>query len=525
MDKQAVRIEEKVHSYIRSNHMLDDCRHIVVGVSGGADSVCLLLMLCDYVKKHKMDICIHAVHVNHMIRQEAADDENFTRKLCESVGVDCYAAHIDCIGIAREKGLTVEEAGRLERYRIFDEIAKKYKDDGGVMIAVAHHMNDQAETVLMNMARGTSLKGVRGIVPVRDNICRPLLCITRGQIESVLSAKDQPYVTDVTNFDNDYTRNAIRNVILPYMCEHINPKAVENISSMAVNIREAEEYMDRQADRLYSECVSEKDDTIRMSVSVLKSADMVLVKSVIYRCLVELAGRAKDIYSVNVSDIAALMDMQTGRTIHSVYGIYAIREYDDIVLRKRQEKSCIQGKDGSNADNVGSGKELYDKNVCEYDVEVDISALSSSITVNIGKNIYIPGEGGKYAESITFLLVDKKTLSTDEKNTPDNAKICVNKSNNGYAKYYDYDKINKLLNVRFRKPQDDIVVSKTGNVKKLKKELVDRKIPSSYRQEILLVCDNNHVLWACGVRRSESCLVDDTTSRVLEILINVKERN
>ena len=283
--------------------------------------------------------------------------------------------------------------------------------------------------------------------------------------------------------------------------------------------------MDRQADRLYSECVSEKDDTIRMSVSVLKSADMVLVKRVIYRCLVELAGRAKDIYSVNVSDIAALMDMQTGRTIHSVYGIYAIREYDDIVLRKRQDKPCIQGKDGSNADNVGSGKELYDKNVCEYDVEVDISALSSSITVNIGKNIYIPGEGGKYAESITFLLVDKKTLSTDKKNTPDNAKICVNKSNNGYAKYYDYDKINKLLNVRFRKPQDDIVVSKTGNVKKLKKELVDRKIPSSYRQEILLVCDNNHVLWACGVRRSESCLVDDTTSRVLEILINVKERN
>lgn len=150
-----------------------------------------------------------AVHVNHMIRQEAADDENFTRKLCESVGVDCYAAHIDLHRHSQGKnGLTVEEAGRLERYRIFDEIAKKYKDDGRVMIAVAHHMNDQAETVLMNMARGTSLKGVRGIVPVRDNICRPLLCITRGQIESVLSAKDQPYVTDVTNFDNDYTRNA-----------------------------------------------------------------------------------------------------------------------------------------------------------------------------------------------------------------------------------------------------------------------------------------------------------------------------
>ena len=127
--------------------------------------------------------------------------------------------HIDCVGIARKNNLTVEEAGRLERYRIFNEIAKKYAYDGKSMISVAHHMNDQAETVIMNMARGTSLKGVRGIVPVRDNICRPLLCITRSQIEGYLTAREQSYVTDITNYDNDYTRNAIRNVILPYMCE------------------------------------------------------------------------------------------------------------------------------------------------------------------------------------------------------------------------------------------------------------------------------------------------------------------
>ena len=119
-------------------------------------------------------------------------------------------------------------------------------------------------------------------------------------------------------------------------------------------------------------------------------------------------GGAKDIYSVNVSDIAALMDMQTGRIIHSVYGIYAIREYDDIVLRKRQDKSCIQEKDGSNADNVGGGKELYDKNVCEYDVEVDISALSSSITVNIGKTYTSPERAENMPKVSHFCLLIKK---------------------------------------------------------------------------------------------------------------------
>lgn len=518
MDKHTVKTERAVYSYIRSNHMFDNCKHIITGVSGGADSVCLLLMLCDYVKKYQPDVCIHAVHVNHMIRQEASSDEEFTKKLCEKYGVDCYVEHIDCVGIARKNNLTVEEAGRLERYRIFNEIAKKYAYDGKSMISVAHHMNDQAETVIMNMARGTSLKGVRGIVPVRDNICRPLLCITRSQIEGYLTARGQSYVTDITNYDNDYTRNAIRNVILPYMCEHINKRAVNNISSMAEDIREADEYIDRQTDRLYEECVYEsiqdhketggnnnEIDIIRIALDKLNKADMLLVKRVIYKCLVRLAGRAKDIYSVNVADIAALSGMQTGKKIHSVYGIQAEREYDYIVLKK----------------NITDLKDTYK-------AAVDISSLDvngEALKISIDKDIYIAGYGEKYVSDITFSLVDKKISFKNDENTETSGKILINKSNNVYAKYYDYDKINKLLDIRFRKPQDDIVVSKDGSTKKLKKELVDRKIPSAYRDSVLLVCDKNHVLWACGVRRCESCLVDDETSCVLQILINMKERN
>ena len=148
-------IEKKVWAYIKANNMLEDCSNAVVGVSGGADSVCLMLMLNDYIIHNNKDVKLHIVHVNHGIRKEAADDEQFTRKLCESLKLDYHCYNIECEKIARENNLTVEEAGRLERYDIFDKLSKQYDK---TRIFVAHHMNDQAETVIMNMARVHHLK-------------------------------------------------------------------------------------------------------------------------------------------------------------------------------------------------------------------------------------------------------------------------------------------------------------------------------------------------------------------------------
>ena len=143
-------IEKKVWAYIKANNMLEDCSNAVVGVSGGADSVCLMLMLNDYIIHNNKDVKLHIVHVNHGIRKEAVDDEQFTRKLCESLKLDYHCYNIECEKIARENNLTVEEAGRLERYDIFDKLSKQYDK---TRIFVAHHMNDQAETVIMNLAR------------------------------------------------------------------------------------------------------------------------------------------------------------------------------------------------------------------------------------------------------------------------------------------------------------------------------------------------------------------------------------
>ncbi len=500
-------IEKKVWAYIKANNMLEDCSNAVVGVSGGADSVCLMLMLNDYIIHNNKDVKLHIVHVNHGIRKEAADDEQFTRKLCENLKLDYHCYNIECEKIARENNLTVEEAGRLERYDIFDKLSKQYDKP---RVFVAHHMNDQAETVIMNIARGTSLKGIRGIVPVRDNICRPLLCITRQDIESWLALRNQPFVTDATNYDNDYTRNSIRNVLLPYMSEHINKNAVQNIAFMADEVRAVENFIDKEADKLYQSCATQDSTGIRLSVEQLRQADEVLGKRVIYKALVELAGRAKDIYSVNVYDVYKLINLQTGRRIDSVYGIKAVREYEYIVLERKNR--------AENTFSDTAGAEVHS-------IDITNCCKDNAVMVDIDKAVYIPEYDKMYSASIKMSVYDNNNNDEELAENASNGKICVNKLNNSYTKYFDYDKLNKLLDIRFKNVEDRIVVSESGNTKKLKKELTDRKIPASHRDEILLVCDNNRVLWACGVRRCEDCRVTGSTKNVFKIQLILKERN
>ena len=238
-------IIDKIYRYIEQNNMLTDCERVVVGLSGGADSVCLLMVLKGYIERRRLQTELCAVHVNHGIRQEAGDDEEFARALCERMGVEFMAYHIDAAGLAKQLGMSVEEAGRKERYRIFNEACK----GRNARIAVAHHMNDQAETVLMNLSRGTSLKGIGGIRPVRDNIIRPLLSVTRAEVEEVLKGLNQPYVTDATNLCNDYTRNSLRNVVIPYMTEKVNAHTVENIADAAEELQKNFDFIEAEANK------------------------------------------------------------------------------------------------------------------------------------------------------------------------------------------------------------------------------------------------------------------------------------
>ena len=220
---------QNVTEYMQDNGMLTNVKAVVVGVSGGADSVALLRVLCEF-----HELTIKVVHINHMIRGEEADrDEAFVTQLCETLGVSCTVYREDIPKMAREKHMTEEEAGRIFRYECFnkeaealknqlnDELHNKSKDtkdiDKAVRIAVAHNMDDLAETVLFNMVRGSSLLGLAGIKPVNGRIIRPLLMTSRLEIEEYLGSLGQSYITDSTNLVEDYTRNkiidALNNVI------------------------------------------------------------------------------------------------------------------------------------------------------------------------------------------------------------------------------------------------------------------------------------------------------------------------
>ena len=192
---------------------------IIAGVSGGADSVCMFLQLIEYRKECEFDLKV--VHINHMIRNDAGNDADFVKDLCYRNGVEFYLFNEDVIKLSKEKGISTEEAGREVRYERFRQVMSSKR----AKIAVAHNKNDVAETVLFNIFRGTGIEGLASLAPVNGNIIRPLLDLSRDEIEAYLIKKEQPFRTDSTNAECDYARNKIRNVMLPYAEKHTTRKS------------------------------------------------------------------------------------------------------------------------------------------------------------------------------------------------------------------------------------------------------------------------------------------------------------
>ena len=220
---------------------------VVCGLSGGADSVCLLLSLCEL--RERLGIEVEALHVNHCLRGSESDrDEDFCRSLCTRLGVPFTAERCDVSGYAAEKSFSTELAARELRYDIFR------RNTEGKKLATAHNADDNLETVILNLARGTALKGLAGIPPVRGNIVRPLLSVTRAEIEAFLAERGQDFVTDSTNLTDDYTRNRIRHRVIPLLRE-INPSLGSTFVSSADGLRDENAYIDAMTDTAERECL------------------------------------------------------------------------------------------------------------------------------------------------------------------------------------------------------------------------------------------------------------------------------
>lgn len=455
------RIVDKVNNFIEDNHMINSGDRIVLGLSGGADSVCLLLLLLDVSSKYGYGSKdIYAVHINHMIRgQEADDDEKFAMDLCHKKGVEFVSFKKDIKAYSEELGMSIEEAGRKYRYECFNKVAKKYNCN---KVAVAHNKNDMAETVIFNMLRGTGLKGMAGMQPVRENVIRPILDITRDEILEYLKEKNQTYRNDSTNDGVDYDRNKIRHIILPAMMD-INAGALKHICQMALEAGNSYSYIHELAMEDY-DGLSEDDDlgkTVTLDVNELCKVSPVLQEHLIHEAIGDVAGRKKDITRRHVMSVVGLLYQDTGKQIELPYDIRARRSYDSIIISNKSSS------------------------VEDYSVKITPPAVYN-----------IPGQG-----SIEFKIIDY---------TPD-----IEISKKIYTKMLDYGKIKSTLCLRTPSEGDYIVIDAKGRTKKLSRVFIDNKIDREKRVSWPVLACGQSIIWAVGLRFSEEFKIDNNTKKIL----------
>ena len=265
-------MKNKTLQTIKKHKLIENDMHIIIGLSGGPDSVCLFDILCSIAKENpKMNLKIYAVHVNHKLRPVAAeDDQRYVEELCAEYGVQCYTKIADCLNIARKLNLSSEEAGRKARYDTFSETALNLhsteripKDK--IAIALAHNANDQCETILFRLIRGSGTDGLSGIAYKRfdDNgfaVIRPILDLTRNEIEKYCQERNLSPRIDHTNSENIYTRNKIRNMLIPYIEENFNENITETVNRLGKIASYDREFLRDNAIKGYQSAHIDKDD-------------------------------------------------------------------------------------------------------------------------------------------------------------------------------------------------------------------------------------------------------------------------
>jgi len=288
--------------------LIDDGQTVVLGLSGGPDSVCLLYEL---LAAGSSVVC---AHVNHGLRGEESDgDEAYVRALCEGLGVTLEAARIDAAALAKENGLTVEEAGREARYAFFDEVGESI--GGDVCIAVAHNKDDQAETVLMRILRGTGTDGLAGMAKVRKSaagleIVRPLLSVTRQEIEKKLTEYGEIARKDGSNEDTVYLRNKIRLEVFPYLEETLGVKLTKSLTRLSENAAEDKDFFDTVIEEALNEHLvyaEEGQESAQMPAELLAGVHPAVRHRLIRQVFAEL-GLIKDVAAVHLAAADSLLE-------------------------------------------------------------------------------------------------------------------------------------------------------------------------------------------------------------------------
>lgn len=318
---------EKVLKTIQQYKLIENGDKLVLAVSGGPDSIAMLDILnklrknsnTEEIKQHhngrnkkinKIDFEICVAHINHMIREEAESDKQYVEKYCQKNGIEFYSKSIDVQKIANNKKIGTEEAGRIVRYDFFDEVLEKTNSN---KIAIAHNKNDRAETIIMNTLRGSGISGLKGIEPKRGKYIRPIIECERQEIEQYCEENKLNPRIDRTNFENIYTRNKIRNIVIPYVKKEFNPNIINTLERLSQLVCEEEEYIEIQVRKAYKDILEkEENEEIILNLKRFNSQEKVIKSRLVLYTITRLLGTSKGIEKIHIEDIIKLCENNIG---------------------------------------------------------------------------------------------------------------------------------------------------------------------------------------------------------------------
>lgn len=465
--------EKNIMESIERHQMIRPGEKVLCALSGGADSVCLFRVLS--VLQNKLSFVMEAVHVNHMLRETADRDEQFVRLLCQEFSVPLHVRRADVKGRAQAERIGLEEAARQMRYALFEETMR---ETGAVRLAVAHHRDDQAETILFHLCRGCGLEGLRGMEPVREYIIRPMLGQDRAGIEAYLQAVGQSYVTDETNLQSVYSRNILRNEILPMLSANICENASAHIAQAGETAAQLEDFVRGAVQQAYDSCAgagAAPGQAQTINISALQGLHPYLQSEVIRLGLHRLCGSKKDITRVHIADILMLAHKQTGSRICLPYHMQARRSYDSLIMEPEPDKAA----------------QTVHQSTCLLLEGVEKEGFCAAHPLPDGRKL--------------SLQIFRRPKDTD---IP--IKTCT--------KWFDYDKIVSPL--LLRTPQaDDYFMLDAGHKKRLKDHMKDEKIPAPERAKRPVLAMGSHILYVIGGRITASAKVTEQTDMILEVSI------
>lgn len=466
-------IRNRVLEWIEQKALLPKNRRIVAACSGGPDSLALVDLLDGL--QEDLKFALYVAHLDHGLRgEESTQDADFVRDFCERRGLTCFSTKVDVAAEAWRSRASLEETGRRLRYEYLRKVAREI---GGAFIATGHHRDDQAETVLLNLIRGSGARGLGGIRPRQNDIIRPLLCLTREDIEQWCQKRELHPRVDSSNADVDFRRNRIRHELIPLFCRDYNPALVDTLCRTADVLHAEHEFIHNCAKQLLPDMVKESTAGF-----LLKSKDFILLAIAVQRAMIrilleKLQGDVRGIGFVHVEQIRELFLHSRGTKFLDLPGGLIARQcYQELSLgpKAKQETQAVQ-----------ESVELQ----CPGETILDEMKLLVRCTIDEGPLPPLSGMNQRYA-------------------------------------IFDMTAVTLPLQLRCRRPGDRFQALGAPGKKKLKKFFIDLKVPVEKRDQIPLVCDEAGILWVAGYCRSERAKVSNDTKSyiIIKVMPLIKEK-